>query len=72
MSEAQISACQDMAIRLIADRKLEIQENAARTLAGMLKPLSPEAFDALKSNLLEQLNKQAPRRANKKEAGKHA
>ena len=70
MSVAQTTACQNLATQLIHDRKLEIQENAARTLAGMLKGLTPEAFVELKDSLLKQLDEQAPPHASRREIGK--
>ena len=60
MSVAQTTACQNLATQLIHDRKLEIQENAARTLAGMLKGLTPEAFVELKDSLYNLLTLAIP------------
>lgn len=50
------------------DRKLEVQEMAAGTLAGMLKSLAEPAFDSLRIDLLQQAQQLFPSR-RKRAAG---
>ena len=57
-------------MQLTKDKKLEVQEMAARTLAGLLKGLSEPAFNALRSDLLHQAQQLFPHRRQKKKAGK--
>ena len=68
MSPPQSTACQQLVVRLMRDGKLEVQEMAASTLAGMLKGLSEPAFRALQSDLLAQANRLFPK-SRKRGAG---
>lgn len=59
MTSAQAELCQTMVTDLIRDRKIEINEIAADTLAGMLKGLSAKSFSDLKASLIKELNEKA-------------
>lgn len=54
-----------MIVRLMKDKKLEVQEMAAATLAGLLKGLSEPAFNALRADLLQQARRMFPRKRGK-------
>lgn len=69
LSAEQSSRCQQLVVQLTKDKKLEVQEMAARTLAGLLKGLSDSAFNALRSDLLQQAQQLFPRRRQKNRAG---
>ena len=65
MTPQQAKRCQDVVLELIKDRKLEIQEAAANTLAGMIKGLSEEAFQKLQNELLARLDELVPKKAQR-------
>lgn len=48
-------------MRLMRDKKLEVQELAADTLSGMLKGLSEADFTSIRADLLEQMALQFPK-----------
>ena len=68
MSPPQSTACQQLVVRLMRDGKLEVQEMAASTLAGMLKGLSEPEFHTLQSDLVAQANRLFPK-SRKRGAG---
>ena len=70
LSPEQSARCQQLVVQLTKDKKLEVQEMAARTLAGLLKGLSEPAFNALRSDLLRQAQQLFPLRRQKSKAGK--
>lgn len=70
LSAEQSSRCQQLVVQLTKDKKLEVQEMAARTLAGLLKGLSEPAFNALRADLLQQAQQLFPRRRQKTKSGR--
>jgi proteasome activator subunit 4 len=66
LTAAQAARCQHTVVSLMRDRKLEVQEMAANTLSGMLKGLSEPAFDALRSDLLQQAQTLFPHRQRRR------
>lgn len=61
MSAAQSQRCQQVVMRLMRDKKLEVQELAAGTLSGMLKGLSEADFNAIRADLLARTDQLFPR-----------
>lgn len=72
MTSAQSRAVQQMVVRLMRDKKLEVQELAADTLSGMLKGLSEADFHAIRSDLLAQMAQAFPKGMQRKAAAKDA
>ena len=70
LSSEQAARCQQIVVQLMRDKKLEVQEMAAGTLAGLLKGLSQPAFNELRSDLLHQAQQLFPRR-QKNRSGSH-
>lgn len=62
LSHEQSAQCQELVVQLMRDKKYEVQEMAAGTLAGLLKGLSEPEFNALRSELLQQAQQLFPRR----------
>lgn len=64
----QSAQCQQLVVQLTRDKKYEVQEMAAGTLAGLLKGLSEPAFHSLRCDLLHQAQQLFPKR-NRSRAG---
>lgn len=61
MADEHSQRCQRVVLRLMRDKKLEVQESAASTLSGMLKALLQADFDALRTELLRRTQELFPR-----------